>query len=186
MRVEAVSVVGQVPQNVAETVAPTAACTGCGAVSGRVHSRYVRHLSDTASSGRAVLIRLRVRRLFCDDSACVKTTFAEQLPEPAGRHARRTTLANHGNRARTTIRPALTAYGPGSACHILDVPLEYAGGEAAAGEGSWAVSPSATVESRGEHSQPHCQPSLGRPPCHCRPVESLRAPTDTLPTEVSG
>nr|WP_255565739.1 transposase family protein [Prauserella sp. PE36] len=83
---------GPVLEIVAETVAPTAACTGCGAVSGRVHSRYVRQLSDTASSGREVLIRLRVRRLFCDDSACVKITFAEQLPELAGRYARRTTI----------------------------------------------------------------------------------------------
>jgi transposase len=58
----------------------------------RVHSRYGRQLSDTASSGREVLIRLRVRRLFCGNSGCAKTTFAEQLPELAGRYARRTTI----------------------------------------------------------------------------------------------
>ncbi len=57
-----------------------------------MHSRYERQLSDTASSGREVQNRLRIRRLFCDDSACAKKTFAEQLPELAGRYARRTTI----------------------------------------------------------------------------------------------
>ncbi|WP_410677148.1 transposase family protein [Amycolatopsis sp. cmx-4-68] len=86
------SATDEVIRIVAETVTPMAACSGCGAVSGRVHSRYERQLSDTASSGREVLIRLRIRRLFCDDSACAKKTFAEQRPELAGRYARRTTI----------------------------------------------------------------------------------------------
>lgn len=45
-----------------QTIAPTVACSGCGVVSGWVHSRYVRQLSDAASSGREVLIRLRESR----------------------------------------------------------------------------------------------------------------------------
>ena len=65
---------------------------GCGMASGRVHGRYDRQLSDTAAAGREVLIRLRVRRLFCDNAACARKTFAEQVPELAGRHARRTTI----------------------------------------------------------------------------------------------
>lgn len=68
------------------------ACSGCGSVSDRVHSRYERRLSDTASAGREVLIRLTVRRLFCDNPECGKTTFAEQVPGLAARHARRTTV----------------------------------------------------------------------------------------------
>lgn len=61
-------------------------------MSNRVHSRYDRHLSDTAAAGREVLIRLRVRRLFCVNPDCVKTTFAEPIPELAARYARRTTI----------------------------------------------------------------------------------------------
>ena len=38
------------------------ACPSCGTLSGRVHSRYERRLSDTAVAGREMLIRLRVRR----------------------------------------------------------------------------------------------------------------------------
>lgn len=76
----------------ARTSEAPAPCPGCGTASGRVRSRYDRHLSDTATAGREVLIRLRVRRLFCDNAECAKTTFAEQVPELARRHARRTTI----------------------------------------------------------------------------------------------
>nr|WP_218002637.1 transposase [Nocardia brevicatena] len=64
----------------------------CGMSSRGVHSRYRRRLSDTALSGREVVIRLRVRRLFCDNTDCGRTTFAEQPPKPAGRYAWRTTI----------------------------------------------------------------------------------------------
>ncbi|WP_268815900.1 transposase family protein [Amycolatopsis alkalitolerans] len=76
----------------ARTRSASAACSGCGSVSERVHSRYERRLSDTASAGREVLIRLTVRRLFCDNADCAKTTFAEQVPGLAARYARRTTV----------------------------------------------------------------------------------------------
>ncbi|MFI9735961.1 ISL3 family transposase [Nocardia sp. NPDC052278] len=70
----------------------TVACPDCGTFSRRVHSRYRRRLSDTAITGREVVIRLRVRRLFCGNSGCGRRTFAEQVPGLAGRHARRTSL----------------------------------------------------------------------------------------------
>jgi hypothetical protein len=35
---------------------------------------------------------LRVRRLFCDEPACAKRTFAEQVPAVTQRHQRRTPL----------------------------------------------------------------------------------------------
>ncbi|WP_306371932.1 ISL3 family transposase [Nocardia sp. CC216A] len=69
-----------------------AACSGCGALSRRVHSRYGRRLSDAAITGREVVIRLRVRRLFCDNSDCGRRTFAEQVPMLAARYARRTAV----------------------------------------------------------------------------------------------
>lgn len=87
-----VSAVGGVVRIEARTSGAPAACPDCGRVSGRVHSRYNRHLSDTASAGREVLIRLTVRRLFCDNPDCARATFAEQVPELAARHARRTTI----------------------------------------------------------------------------------------------
>ncbi|MFF4733878.1 transposase family protein [Streptomyces mirabilis] len=41
-------------------------CPGCGTAAHRVHSRYQRHLADTAVAGRPVVIDLSVRRLVCD------------------------------------------------------------------------------------------------------------------------
>ncbi|MEV5540114.1 ISL3 family transposase [Saccharopolyspora shandongensis] len=76
----------------ASTLTGRVACPGCGTLSERVHSRYQRRLSDTAISGREVLIRLRVRRLFCDNTECAKKTFAEMVPELAARYGRRTTV----------------------------------------------------------------------------------------------
>ncbi|MFI2318916.1 transposase family protein [Nocardia beijingensis] len=65
-------------------------CPDCSAPSQRVHNRYRRRLSDTAISGREVVISVRVRRLFCDNTDCGRGTFAEQFPQLAARYARRT------------------------------------------------------------------------------------------------
>ena len=70
----------------------SAVCPACGGSSRRVHSRYERRLADAAIGGRRVVIRLQVRRLFCDDPACAKTTFAEQVPGLTVRYGRKTAL----------------------------------------------------------------------------------------------
>ena len=56
----------------------------------RVHSRYLRRLSDTAAGGREVLIHLQVRRFFCANPECARTTFAGQLPGLTTWYGRRT------------------------------------------------------------------------------------------------
>jgi DNA-directed RNA polymerase subunit N (RpoN/RPB10) len=75
----------------ARASAERAACPACGTVSGRVHSRYVRRLADTAVAGRPVVIELQVRRFRCRDSACRQTTFVEQVDGLTFRHGRRST-----------------------------------------------------------------------------------------------
>ncbi|MBV7706519.1 ISL3 family transposase [Nocardia nova] len=92
LRIDGVGATGQVIAIAAGTGDGPVECPGCSVPSRRVHSRYERGLSDTAVGGREVMIRLRVRRLFCDNTDCSRRTFAEQVPELAGRHARRTTL----------------------------------------------------------------------------------------------
>jgi hypothetical protein len=57
-----------------------------------VHSRYQRRLADAAVAGRRVVLRLGVRRLFCDNPDCQARTFTEQLPGLTTRYARRTSL----------------------------------------------------------------------------------------------
>jgi transposase len=78
--VERVFLAGRSLRIQASTRGRQAACPACGAVSGRVHSRYWRRLSDTAVAGQETMIVLRVRRLFCRNPACGKKTFAEQVP----------------------------------------------------------------------------------------------------------
>lgn len=67
-----------------------AACTGCGRVSQRVHSTYLRHVADQAVGGRPLRIDLQVRRLYCENRGCAKATFAEQVDGLTERYQRRT------------------------------------------------------------------------------------------------
>lgn len=64
-------------------------CPACRSWSRRVHSRYVRRLADTAVGGRKVLIRVKVRRFFCDNVSCPARTFVEQIDGLTLRYARR-------------------------------------------------------------------------------------------------
>jgi hypothetical protein len=72
--------------------ADEATCPSCERASRRVHSRYERRLADAPVGGRRVVIRLQVRRLFCDVPACAKRTFAEQVPGLTARYGRKTGL----------------------------------------------------------------------------------------------
>ncbi|MDJ0465886.1 transposase family protein [Streptomyces sp. H27-C3] len=65
-------------------------CPGCGQGSLWEHSRYVRHVGDEAVGGRAVRIDLSVRRLYCENTACSRTTFVEQVDGLTVRYQRRT------------------------------------------------------------------------------------------------
>jgi transposase len=92
LRIDGVHAAGVVVRIEASTRLGLVACPGCGTLSGRVHSRYERRLSDTAIAGREVLVRLRVRRLFCGNAGCARRTFAEQVPGLAAQYARRTVV----------------------------------------------------------------------------------------------
>ncbi|MFI5706089.1 ISL3 family transposase [Streptomyces xanthochromogenes] len=97
-----------------------AACTGCGAVSGWVHSRYVRQLADATVGGRPVRIDLSVRRLYCENSACPKVTFAEQIPGLTVRYQRRTPLLQ---RLVEEIGVVLAGRGGARMLSILNIAL---------------------------------------------------------------
>jgi hypothetical protein len=90
--VEAAELAGTLLCIRASARADSAVCSACGRSSRRVHSRYERRLADAAIGGRRVVVRLQVRRLFCDDPACAKTTFAEQVPGLTVRYGRKTAL----------------------------------------------------------------------------------------------
>jgi transposase len=70
-----------------------APCSVCGVPARRVHSSYQRQLVDPAIAGREAMIELTVRRFFCDNTACGRKTFVEQVSGLTTRFGRRTTTA---------------------------------------------------------------------------------------------
>ena len=76
------------------TAASTACCARCPLCqtpSQRVHSCYVRHVSDLPCAGHSLRFHLATRRFRCDEPSCCRRIFAERFGEdvlPAG--ARRT------------------------------------------------------------------------------------------------
>ena len=73
----------------ARTTVVRARCPGCAVLSRRVHSRYERRVVDGTISGRAVEIRLVVRRFRCAEAPGGQATFAEQVHGLTFRHGRR-------------------------------------------------------------------------------------------------
>ncbi|RWI31463.1 MAG: ISL3 family transposase [Mesorhizobium sp.] len=65
-------------------------CPCCGRQTRRVHSHYMRQLTDLPWQGRVVEIRLHARRFRCANSQCPRRIFTERLPETVRPKARRT------------------------------------------------------------------------------------------------
>ncbi|MHC3475220.1 ISL3 family transposase [Streptomyces sp. 7R007] len=63
-------------------------CPDCATASRRVHSRYGRRLAECPVGGRRVVVKLEVRRFFCDASGCGRRTFVEQVDGLTTRYAR--------------------------------------------------------------------------------------------------
>jgi transposase len=60
-------------------------CPVCGCRSSRVHSRYLRTVSDLPWHGISVTLKVHSRRFFCDEPSCERKIFCERLPEVAAR-----------------------------------------------------------------------------------------------------
>jgi transposase len=58
-----------------------ATCPLCGSPSRRVHSRYVREVSDLPCSGRSVRLRIVARRFCCGTPHCRRRIFAERFDQ---------------------------------------------------------------------------------------------------------
>ncbi|KJY41963.1 hypothetical protein VR41_10000 [Streptomyces sp. NRRL B-1568] len=66
-------------------------CPNCQKRARRVHSSYQRTLNERPLGSRQVVVRLRVRRYFCDRKNCSRRTFVEQVPGLSERHRRSST-----------------------------------------------------------------------------------------------
>lgn len=65
----------------ARAEAEDATCPLCATVSHRIHSRYIRRVSDLPCSGRRVRLHLVTRRFFCTAQRCRRRIFAERFDE---------------------------------------------------------------------------------------------------------
>ncbi|WP_434091256.1 ISL3 family transposase [Streptomyces flaveus] len=63
-------------------------CPDCRKRASRVHSSYQRTLDERPLGDRRVMVRLRVRRYFCDHRSCARRTFVEQVGGLTERHRR--------------------------------------------------------------------------------------------------
>ncbi len=79
VRVESVEVLAEGTSVLVSSACSWRSCPDCGIPSRRVHSRYGRQLDDRPMAGRPVLVRLIVRRFFCDSPTCLRRTFVEQI-----------------------------------------------------------------------------------------------------------
>src|SRR5262249_7107747 len=70
--------------------APTAACPRCGTSSDLLHARYRRTVADLPCQGRAVALRLLVRKFRCTQADCPQAIFGERLPDLLRPYARAT------------------------------------------------------------------------------------------------
>ncbi|GAA2923365.1 ISL3 family transposase [Streptomyces enissocaesilis] len=97
-----------------------AGCTECGQLSEWCHSRYARRLVDVTLAGHPLRIDLSVRRLYCENMTCPKTTFAEQVPGLTVRYQRRTPRLQ---RLVEDIGVVLAGRGGSRMLRILDIRL---------------------------------------------------------------
>src|SRR5579863_3062122 len=78
------------------SVAVVSACPGCGTQSGRVHSRYRRHLADLPIAGRPVRVVVLARRFYCNTVLCGRRVFTERFDaDVLAPWARRTARLDH-------------------------------------------------------------------------------------------
>ncbi|MFE6834791.1 transposase family protein [Streptomyces sp. NPDC057705] len=93
------TVVGESLMVDAACCGPPRPCPQCQHSAARVHSRYWRQVAGLPAGGRQVIVRLRVRRFFCDQMQCRRRTYVEQVPGLTEPRLRTSTPARSAMRA---------------------------------------------------------------------------------------
>ena len=115
---------------------PYGTCPYCGTVNHRIHSRYMRTITDLSILGIPSIIIFEVRKFFCDNPACHRKTFAEQPGDEIFRYRRRTrrcemVISRYGlNTSSETAKKLLSAIGIGVSgdtvlrdLHRMSIPI---------------------------------------------------------------
>ncbi|MEV6947873.1 transposase family protein [Streptomyces sp. NPDC051172] len=91
VRVERVSDSSGILVVEAVSMARPGRCPNCRKQARRVHGTYQRSLDERPLGLRRVIVRLRVRRYFCDRGSCSRATFVEQVVGLSARYRRSST-----------------------------------------------------------------------------------------------
>lgn len=94
VRIEAIQRQAEYLEMLVSPTTVSATCPLCEQSSRRIHSGYQRSLQDLPCCGQVLRLRVCVRRFFCENVACRRKVFAEQLPELMLPYARRTVRHN--------------------------------------------------------------------------------------------
>ena len=78
LEIESVETIGKEVHIYARSSLDYGVCPYCGEISHKVHSRYLRTVTDLPILGRRTVLHLRMRKFFCGNCECGKKTFAEQ------------------------------------------------------------------------------------------------------------
>lgn len=81
IRVEAVTATAEFITLALASTRSEATCPLCQEVAHTIHSRYERSLGDLPCCGKALRIRLQVRRFVCRQASCPRRLFAERRPD---------------------------------------------------------------------------------------------------------
>ncbi|WP_189969478.1 ISL3 family transposase [Streptomyces avidinii] len=93
------TVVGESLMVDAACCGPPGPCPQCQHPAARVHSRYWRHVAGLPAGGRQMIVRLHVRRFFCDQIQCRRRTYVEQVAGLTKPRLRTSTPARSAMRA---------------------------------------------------------------------------------------
>ena len=116
-----------------EAIAQQAICPYCGKTSDKVHSRYVRKLSDLPIQGKKVKLLLNNRKYFCINEGCTHKTFAEQFSffEPKSTKTKRlweeilrVSLTQSSLSASKYLRSSVAEVGKSTICNLLKKGLK--------------------------------------------------------------
>jgi len=90
LRIENIAVEAETVLLSVASTCPSASCPVCENSSDRLHSHYLRTVTDLPWGGRCVRLSLRARRFRCSDPRCSRKIFAERLPSVVEPYARKT------------------------------------------------------------------------------------------------
>ena len=124
---------GEIIKIEVESIAEQVACPYCKETSDKIHSKYIRKLSDLPIQGKKVKLLLHNRKYFCVNLDCQHKTFAERFSffESNSTKTKRlweeilkVSLTQSSMSASKYLRNSITDVGKSTICNLLKKGLE--------------------------------------------------------------